>query len=90
MVTSRLSGFAGSLRRIFSAHFFIAWLLAAAIFFYVATFDAQAVNFVAYPSGLSTGFVQAAAKKAGYAGGVGTWYGKTPGAALNMTRIKIK
>lgn len=47
------------------------------------------VNFVAYPYGSTNGNVQAAAQKAGYAGGVGTWYGKASGASLNMPRIKV-
>ncbi len=47
------------------------------------------VNFVAYPYGSTNGFVQAAARKAGYAGGVGTWYGKASGGSMNMPRIKV-
>lgn len=47
------------------------------------------VNFVAYPNGSTNGTVQAAAQKAGYVGGVGTWYGKAWGASLNMPRIKV-
>lgn len=47
------------------------------------------VNFVAYPNGSTNGWVQAAAQKAGYIGGVGTWYGKAWGQSLNMPRIKV-
>ncbi len=47
------------------------------------------VNFVAYPYGSTNGVVQAAVKQAGYAGGVGTWYGKAWEASLNMPRIKV-
>lgn len=47
------------------------------------------VNFVAYPSGVTNGAVQAAARQAGYVGGAGTWYGKTRSASLNMPRIKV-
>lgn len=47
------------------------------------------VNFVAYPYGSSNGSVQAAARQAGYAGGVGIWYGKAGGGSMNMPRIKV-
>lgn len=47
------------------------------------------VNFISYPGGSTNGTVQAAAKQAGYAGGVGTWYGKAWGPSLNMPRIKV-
>ncbi len=47
------------------------------------------VNFVAYPNGSSNGSVQAAAQKAGYVGGLGTWYGKAWGSSMNMPRIKV-
>lgn len=47
------------------------------------------VNFIAYPNGSSNRWVQAAARKAGYVGGVGTWYGKAGGPSLNMPRIKV-
>lgn len=47
------------------------------------------VNFVAYPYGISNKTVQAAAQKAGYAGGLGTWYGKATGPSMNMPRIKV-
>lgn len=47
------------------------------------------VNFVAYPYGASSKNVQAAAKAAGYVGGVGTWYGKASNQGINMPRIKI-
>lgn len=47
------------------------------------------VNFVAYPGGISNGTVQAAARQAGYAGGLGTWYGKSTSPSFNMPRIKV-
>lgn len=47
------------------------------------------VNFIAYPNGSTNGNVQAAAKQAGYAGGIGTWYGKARGSSMNMPRIKV-
>lgn len=47
------------------------------------------VNFISYPGGSTNGTVQAAAKQAGYAGGVGTWYGKAWGGSMNMPRIKV-
>lgn len=47
------------------------------------------VNFVAYPYGSSNGSVQAAARQAGYVGGLGTWYGKAWGPSMNMPRIKV-
>lgn len=47
------------------------------------------VNFVAYPNGSTNGRVQAAAQKAGYVGGVGTWYGRAWGPSMNMPRIKV-
>lgn len=47
------------------------------------------VNFVAYPNGSTNGWVQAAARQAGYVGGVGTWYGKAWGSGINMPRIKV-
>lgn len=47
------------------------------------------VNFVAYPYGASNGSVQAAARQAGYVGGLGTWYGKAGGGSMNMPRIKV-
>lgn len=47
------------------------------------------VNFVAYPNGSTNGGVQAAARQAGYIGGVGTWYGKAWGPSMNMPRIKV-
>lgn len=47
------------------------------------------VNFIAYPSGASNGFVQGNAVKAGYVGGLGTWYGKARGPSMNMPRIKV-
>lgn len=47
------------------------------------------VNFVAYPNGATNNNVQNAAKKAGYVGGLGTWYGKAGGGSMNMPRIKV-
>ncbi len=47
------------------------------------------VNFLAYPYGVSNASVQSAAQKAGYVGGVGTWYGKAAGSGMNMPRIKV-
>lgn len=47
------------------------------------------VNFIAYPYGSSNANVWSAAKKAGYVGGLGTWYGKAGGPGINMPRIKV-
>lgn len=47
------------------------------------------VNFVAYPNGSNNGSVQAAARQAGYVGGLGTWYGQSWGGSMNMPRIKV-
>lgn len=47
------------------------------------------VNFIAYPYGTSNTLVYSAARKAGYVGGVGTWYGKVVGGGINMPRIKV-
>ncbi len=47
------------------------------------------VNFVAYPNGTSNKTVQAAAQKAGYVGGLGTWSGKAGAQSLNLPRIRI-
>lgn len=47
------------------------------------------VNFIAYPYGTSNTTVQAAAKKVGYIGGLGTWFGKAGGPAMNMPRIRV-
>lgn len=47
------------------------------------------VNFAAYPYGSTNGSIQAAAQKAGYVGGLGTWYGKAWGFSMNMPRIKV-
>lgn len=47
------------------------------------------VNFIAYPYGVSNKTVWAAAQKAGYVGGLGTWYGKASGPSINMPRIKV-
>jgi len=47
------------------------------------------VNFISYPNGFTNGTVQAAARQAGYVGGVGVWYGKAWGPSLNMPRIKV-
>lgn len=47
------------------------------------------VNFIAYPYGTSNRTVWSAAQKAGYVGGLGTWYGKAFGPSINMPRIKV-
>ncbi len=47
------------------------------------------VNFIAYPYGTSDSRVIQAAIKAGFVGGLGTWYGKTSVPSLNMPRIRI-
>lgn len=47
------------------------------------------VNFIAYPYGISNSLVQQAASAAGFAGGLGTWYGKADGIYMNMPRIKV-
>lgn len=47
------------------------------------------VNFIAYPYGISNGFVQQAAKEAGFVGGFGTYFGKVGGISMNMPRIKV-
>ncbi len=47
------------------------------------------VLFIAYPSGRVNGLVEAEAKKLGYAGGFGTWYGKTTGISMDMPRERI-
>ncbi len=47
------------------------------------------VNFIAYPYGTSNGSVQAAAKQAGFVGGLGTWFGKASSGGMNMPRIKV-
>ena len=47
------------------------------------------VNFIAYPYGTSNALVYSAVRKAGYVGGVGTWFGKVSLPGINMPRIKI-
>lgn len=47
------------------------------------------VNFIAYPYGTSNALVYSAVRKAGYVGGVGTWYGKVSLPGINLPRIKI-
>lgn len=47
------------------------------------------VNFIAYPYGASNASIQAAAKKAGFVGGLGTWYGKASGFGMNLPRMRI-
>lgn len=49
------------------------------------------VNFIAYPYGTSSPAVWEATKKAGYVGGLGTWYSniQSEGTIYNMPRIKI-
>lgn len=47
------------------------------------------VNFIAYPFGASNGAVWNAARKSGYLGGIGTWYGKAYYSSMNMPRVRI-
>lgn len=47
------------------------------------------VNFIAYPYGITNGAVEAAAQKAGFVGGLGTYYGKVTGPGYNLARIKV-
>lgn len=47
------------------------------------------VNFIAYPYGTSNALVYSAVRKAGYVGGVGTWFGKASAPSINLPRIKI-
>lgn len=49
------------------------------------------VNFIAYPYGVSNELVWAAAKRAGYAGAMGTYFGTTvsEGNVYDMPRIKV-
>ncbi len=47
------------------------------------------VNFINYPSGVSNSRVREAVLKAGFVGGVGTWYGKASEPSLNLPRIRI-
>lgn len=47
------------------------------------------VNFIAYPNGATNASIQAAAKKAGFVGGLGTWFGKASGPSFNLPRIRI-
>lgn len=56
------------------------------------TLEAQTgypVNFIAYPFGTSNSSVQSAVQRAGYVGGLGTWYGRAWGASMNIPRIKV-
>lgn len=48
-------------------------------------------EFMAYPYGVSNSYVWEAARKAGYLGSVGTWYGTTEdeGNIMDMPRIKV-
>lgn len=46
-------------------------------------------NFIAYPFGAANGTVYAAAQKLGFAGGIGTWFGKAWGPSMNMPRIRV-
>ncbi|HEX8932262.1 MAG TPA: polysaccharide deacetylase family protein [Patescibacteria group bacterium] len=48
-----------------------------------------AVNFIAYPAGGSNGLVQKAAQRAGYVGGLGTWYGFATYPSMNMPRVRV-
>lgn len=47
------------------------------------------VNFVAYPYGVANQTVILNAQKAGFVGGLGTWYGVDTGPSMDMPRIKI-
>lgn len=47
------------------------------------------VNFIAYPYGSSSNSVHTAARQAGFAGGLGTWFGQAKGASMNMPRIRV-
>lgn len=47
------------------------------------------VNFIAYPFGYTNPQVEELARQAGFAGGLGTWYGKTSFGSMNMPRIRI-
>ncbi len=47
------------------------------------------VNFIAYPYGITNTTVMLAAQKAGFAGGLGTWFSKATGPGFNMPRIKV-
>ncbi len=47
------------------------------------------VNFIAYPYGTTNSSIQAAARAGGFAGGLGTWFGKSTGGGMNMPRIKV-
>lgn len=47
------------------------------------------VNFIAYPNGSTNSSVQIGAQKAGFLGGLGTWYGRSSGPGMNMPRIRI-
>ncbi|EKD89838.1 MAG: polysaccharide deacetylase [uncultured bacterium] len=55
----------------------------------IESYTGYPVNFIAYPGGSSNGNTWAAAQKAGYVGGLGTWYGKSWGPSMNMPRIKV-
>lgn len=47
------------------------------------------VNFIAYPNGSSNSKIQDLARKAGFAGGVGTWFGKASKPGINMPRMRV-
>ena len=47
------------------------------------------VNFIAYPYGASNSSVQQEAQKAGYVGGLGTWFGYSSSQSMNMPRVRI-
>lgn len=51
----------------------------------------KTVNFMAYPYGAANEFTWNAAKKAGYLGAVGTWYGtfESEGTLYDLPRVKI-
>ncbi len=47
------------------------------------------VNFIAYPYGAVNQIVVSAAQKAGFVGGVGTWFGKASYPSLVLPRIRV-
>jgi len=47
------------------------------------------VHFISYPYGRTNSLVMSAARKVGFIGGLGTWYGKTRYPSMNMPRIEI-
>lgn len=47
------------------------------------------VRFISYPYGRTNSIVMNAARKVGFVGGVGTWYGKASNPGMNMPRIEV-